>query len=143
MKSLLFVILFLSSGLAQAQKGNAVVSISYGDGRGQIKPLLAKAEMLGRYDEGSIRTFDVGLAGMMSKYASLQIGVSVINHRYLFTDFQFLNTQVAVSRSVNTLAFPIKLRFDILKYLFVSGGFLLNADLGKGQQTDVGVGIGA
>jgi hypothetical protein len=132
MKSILIVLLLLFAFLAQAQKGTTTISMSYGDGKGQIKPLLAKAEMLGRYSESTIRTFDVSLAGAVSTSTAIEIGVSVLNNQYQFTKFDFPDKQVSVNRSVNTLVFPIKLHVDIFKYFFISGGFLLNTDVGKG-----------
>lgn len=143
MKTLLIVLFLALPILAQAQKGTATFSISYGNGKGQIKPLMAKAEMLGRYDEGSVHTFDIGLAGMISKHTAIEIGISRLNHRYVFTKFDYPSLQQSETRSVNTVVFPIKLRVDILKYFFISGGFLLNAEVGKGRQIDLGVGIGA
>lgn len=138
------IVLFLSFAfLAQAQKGTVTFSISYGHGKGEIKPLMAKAEMSGRFDEGPVHSFDMSLAGMISKHTSVEIGVSTLNHRYLFTSFDYLNLQQSETRSVNTLIFPIKLRVDILKYFFIGGGFLLNAELGRARKLDLGVGIGA
>lgn len=128
--------------LARAQKGTATFSISYGDGKGQIKPMLAKAEMLGTYTEGPVRSYDVSLAGALSKSTALEIGISVLNHQYQFTKFDFPDKRISVNRSVNTLVFPIKLRVDILKYFFISGGFLLNTEVGQSDQVELGVGIG-
>lgn len=143
MKNILLTLSFILVGVfAQAQKGTTTVLLSYGDGKGQIKPLMAKAEMLGRYDEGDVRTFDVGLAGKVSKHTALEIGVSVLNHRYLFTTYE-PRFQKSENRSVNTLVFPIKLRVDILKYFFVGGGIFLSAELDRGYAVDLGVGIGA
>ncbi len=145
MKNIILTLLFILVGvIAQAQKGTTTFSISYGEGKGQIKPILAKAEMLGRYDEGDVRTFDVGLSGKVSKHTALEIGVSVLNHRYLFTTYE-PRFQKSENRSVNTLVFPIKLRVDILKYFFVGGGIFLSAELdrGRGRAVDLGVGIGA
>ena len=140
----LFIVLFLSLPfLARAQKGAATISASYGNGKGQIKPLLAKAEMLGTYSEGAIRTFDVGLAGSVSKSTAVEIGISVLNHQYQFTSYDFPNKRSTVNKSTSTLVFPIKLRVDILKYFFISGGFLLNTTTGQEKGLDVGVGIGA
>lgn len=142
----LFIVLFFSFAFlttAQAQKGTTTISISYGDGKGQIKPLMAKVEMSGRFDEGPVRSFDMSLAGMVSKHAAVEIGVSVLNHRYLFTKYDYPGPQQPETKVANTIIFPVKLRVDILKYLFISGGFLLNAELGKGHPVDLGFGIGA
>jgi hypothetical protein len=144
MKYIVMLLLLSYTISAQAQKGTTTFSVSYGDGKGQIRPLLAKAEMTGSYSEGTIRTFDFGLSGMLSDYAALEIGVSILNHRYQYTKYDFPNgLQSPVNKSVNTLVFPLKLKFDILKYFFVSGGILLNADLGVHDEIDIGFGIGA
>ena len=144
MKNILLTLSFILFGVfAEAQKGTTTFSLSYGKGKGQIKTLLAKADMLGRYDEGAIRSFDLGLAGMVSKHTAVEIGLSVLNHRYLFTKFDYPGLQQAETRSENTLVFPIKLRVDILKYFFVGGGFLLVTEFGSERPVDLGVSIGA
>ncbi|HTM98279.1 MAG TPA: hypothetical protein VL088_06035 [Pedobacter sp.] len=143
MKSIMICFFLSFAFFAQAQKGTTTFSVSYGDGKGIYKPILAKAEMLGTYTKGPIRTFDLSLVGAISKIASLEIGTSLLNHQYQFTEFTALGNLVTESRSINTLVFPIKLRFDILKYFFISGGFMLHTDVGEhGSDLDFGVGIG-
>ena len=136
------ILLFLSSSFfAQAQKGTTTFSISYGEGKGQRKAMLAKVEFLGFSSEGPTRTLDIGASGMISKHTSLAIGVSFLNHRYQYTPWDTPG-QTTFTKSVNTFVFPIKLQVDILRYLFISGGFLLNSEMG-GYRPDFGVSIGA
>lgn len=143
MKSLFILSLALLAFSVKAQKGTTTFSVSYGSGKGQLKPIMAKAEMTGRFDEGPIRSLEINLAGKVNKNATVEIGISVLNHRYLFTSFDYPGLQRSENRSANILLFPIRLRVDILKYFFISGGFLLNAEPGKSYQADLGVGIGA
>jgi len=143
MKNILIVFLLSFVFFAHAQKGSGTFSASYGIGKGQVKTQLAKAEMLGIYAEGDVRTFDLNLAGAISKSTAIEIGVRVLNHQYQFTSFDFSRKIVTENRSVNTMVFPIKLRVDILKYFFISGGILLSADIGRSRQVDLGAGIGA
>lgn len=143
MKYIFMLLLLAYTIFAQAQKGTTTFSISYGQGKGQIKPLAAKAEMSGSYSEGSIQAYGISLLGNISMHTALEIGVSLVNHRYQYTKFDFPGRQLPVDKSVNTLVFPIKLKIDILKYFFISGGFLLNANVGGHDEIDVGVGIGA
>ena len=138
----IFTLLLLSySFFVHAQKGTTTFSISYGEGKGQIKAMLAKVEFAGFSSEGPTRSFDIGASGMIGKHTSLDIGVSLLNHRYQYTSWDRPG-RTPVNKSVNTFVFPIKLKVDILKYLFISGGFLLNSDMG-GFSPDLGVSIGA
>ena len=142
MKNILLTLLFILVGVfAQAQKGTTTFSISYGEGKGQRKPILAKVDPSGLSSEGPIKTFEVGASGMIGKYTSLDIGVSLLNHRYQYTQLDRPG-RTPVDKSLNTFVFPIKLKVDILKYIFISGGILLNSDMG-GYQVDLGFGIGA
>lgn len=144
MKNILLTLSFILFGVfAQAQKGTTTFSLGYGKGKGQIKPLMAKAQMLGAHSEGDVRTFDVSLVGAVSKSTAIEIGLSLLNHRYQYRKFDFPVSNVLEDKSVYTLIFPIKVRFDILKYFFISGGFLLINDFDRGRQTDLGVSIGA
>ena len=142
MKSILIAFCLSFAFFARAQKGTTTVSISYGDGKGQIKPMLAKAQMNGSYSEGALQTFDIGLVGAVSKFAAIEIGLSLLNHHYQYRSFDPPST-VAVARVDNRLVFPIKLRFDILKYFFISGGILLSNNIGRSGGLDVGFGAGA
>jgi hypothetical protein len=144
MKYHLFILAFcLIPICVQAQKGATTMFFSYGDGKGQIKPMLAKADMSGSYTEGVIQTFNVGLVGAVSKSVAVEIGVSLLNHQYQYTEFAFPSKAFTEHRSDHRLVFPIKLRFDLLKYFFVSGGVLLSNNIGKDGGLDVGFGIGA
>lgn len=143
MKSLFILFFLLLAFSVSAQKGTTTFSVSYGDGKGQIKPIMAKAEMLGTYTEGGIRTLELSIVGALSKSTSLELGFSVLNHQYQFTDFNFPNKTATVNRSENSLVFPIKLRVDIFKYFFISGGILLSDEIGKEGPLDLGFGIGA
>ncbi len=136
------IIIFLCSGLvARAQKGTTTFSISYGDGKGQIKPILAKVDPAGLSSEGSIKTFEIGASGMIGNHAALDIGFSLLEHRYQYTPLDRPG-RTTVNKTLNTFVFPVKLKVDILKYLFISGGFLLISDMG-GYKMDLGFGIGA
>lgn len=89
-------------------------------------------------------TYDVNLVGAISKIASIEIGTTLLNHKYQYTAYDPLKPQIPENRSIHTLVFPVKLRFDILKYLFVSGGFMLHSDIGQqGSDLDLGFSIGA
>lgn len=142
MKYALLLLLLLAAYTVQAQKGNTTFSVSYGGGNGQRKPLLAKAELLGSSSEGPIRAFDVGAYRMIGKHVSLETGISLLNHKFKYTLWDQPG-RIPITRSVNTLILPIKLRVDILKYLFISTGVLLNTDLGEHDEVDIGFGIGA
>lgn len=139
----LFTVIFLCSALvSHAQRGTTTFSFSYGEGKGQRKPLLAKAELLGSSSEGPTRAFDVGAYRMIGKHVSLETGISLLNHKFQYTLLDQPG-RLPVNRSVNTLILPIKLKVDILKYLFISSGVLLNTDLGEQDEVDIGFGIGA
>ncbi len=142
---ILFTVLFPSFSIfTNAQKGSTTFLISHGEGNGQRKPIAAKAELNGYSSEGSIKTFDVGVSHMLGKHAALETGVTILNHHYQYTLFA-MPSQVLVDKSANTIIIPIKLKVDILKYFFVSGGFLLNRGIGTNDSNglDVGFGIGA
>ncbi len=142
---LIFTMLLLSfSFIVKAQSGSTTISISYGEGNGQRKPIAAKAELLGFSSKGSIKTFDIGASHMLGKHISLETGFTILNHHYQYTLYDQPG-RTPVDKSANTLLFPIKLKVDILKYLFISGGFLLNSSLGSKESNgiDVGFGIGA
>lgn len=142
---LLFTVLFLLlSLLVKAQIGSTTLSFSYGKGQGQRKPIAAKAELLGFSSKGSIKTFDVGASHMLGKHTSLETGVTILNHRYQYTLYDKPG-RTSVAKAANTLVIPIKLKVNILKYFFISGGFLLNSSLRSNDSNglDVGFGIGA
>lgn len=141
MKNIFLLLLLCSAYYARAQKGTTTFSISYGEGKGQIKAMLAKVEFLGFSSEGPTRTLDIGASGMIGKHAALDIGVSLLNHRYQYTLWDRPG-RTPVNKSTTIFVFPLKLKVDILRYLFISGGFLLNAEMGS-YRPDLGVSIGA
>jgi len=144
MPKLLIMPLLLLSLFVQAQKGTTAFSVSYGQGKGQIKPIAAKVQLLGNSSEGSIKTFEVGAYRMIGKHVALEIGASILNHRYQYTLLDEPGRK-PVYKSENTFVLPIKLRIAVLKYIFISGGFLLNEEFGEndGLGIDIGFGIGA
>lgn len=141
---LLFTILLLSfSLLVKAQNGSTTISISYGKGQGQRKPIAAKVELNGYSSEGSVKTFNVGVSHMLGKHTALETGVTILNHQYQYT-LSDNPTRTSVAKLANTLVLPVKLKVDLFKYFFISGGFLLNSSLGSNESNglDVGFGIG-
>ena len=130
MPKLLIMPLLLLSLFVQAQKGTTAFSVSYGQGKGQIKPIAAKVQLLGNSSEGSIKTFEVGAYRMIGKHVALEIGASILNHRYQYTLLDEPGRK-PVNKSENTFVLPIKLRVAVLKYIFISGGFLLNEEFGE------------
>lgn len=142
---ILFTILFLFFSLfVNAQRGSTTISISYGDGSGQRKEIGARAELLGYSSKGPIKTFDLGFSHQLGKFTTVETGVAILNHRYQYTLF-FVPNRIPVDKSVNTLIFPVKLKVDLFKYIFVSGGFVLNREIGANEsnELDFGFGIGA
>lgn len=133
MKRLLSVLFLLLAFSTYAQKGSTIFLISYREGEGQIKEILTKAETLSQYVHG--------LTGKASKSTAIEIGFSLLNHQYECTKFDMFSKITSVNQTVNALVFP-KLRFDILRYFFISSGFLLNADIDPIDDIDMGVSFG-
>lgn len=144
MNKLLTLLFLLISAFANAQKGTNTFMVSYGLGNGQIKPIAAKVELHAFSSEGTVRSFDIAASHMISNQAALEVGVTILNHRYQYRVIDKPG-QIPVDKSITKLVTPVKLKVDVLKYFFISGGFLLNWNLSTNEQhgVDVGFGIGA
>ncbi|KQC01516.1 hypothetical protein [Pedobacter sp. Hv1] len=134
----LFLIAF--SGLAQ-KKGANIYSISYGHGNGEIRPFAALAKSNGTNSKGPVNLFGLNYYGGIGKHAYIETGISLLTHRYTFKEFGSPEPKPIVNKSYNAFFIPFKIRFDIAKFFFISGG--LSADFNVKGGSSLGAGIGA
>ena len=144
MKYIYTLLLIMSPVLLIAQKGSQTFLVSYGFGNGQIKPILAMAKMSGSYAEGSVKTYGINFNEGIGKHASLETGIIALKHNYTYKEFRFPPVSTVSDQTKTSLIIPLKIKINILKYLFISGGMLLDVNLnGKGSTIGFGIGAGA
>ena len=142
MKNILLTLLFILFGVfAQAQKGTTTYSISYGEGNGQLRGVIAMAKRFDSTSEGPVKFFDFNYNIGKRKHAALETGISLLKHDFTYKLWDSGSMSSTVSeRSIYSLIVPLKLRTDILKYFFISGGFLAHINIEDGGQRTLGIG---
>ncbi|MES2651420.1 MAG: hypothetical protein V4663_06760 [Bacteroidota bacterium] len=143
MKKLLLALFLLFPVLAQAQRGRNSISVSYGTGRGQIKPILGTVSETTK--ASSIHALGLNYNVGINKCGIFETGAMLLRHTYQFSYSNAgpLGSQITNSKkNLTALVLPLKLRFDMLKYFFISGGPFIDVDITKGIKPSLGVGIG-
>lgn len=135
-------ILLLFPFFVFAQKGTQTYSVSYGFGDGKIRPIIAMAKMSGSYTAGNVKTFGINLNHGIGKHTTFETGFIALKHNYTYTEYHFPPEPVVADKTNTSIIIPLKLKIDILKYLFISGGMLADISL-NGEGTNLGFGIGA
>ncbi len=141
MKSIIILPLLLVAFLAKAQKGTNTYAISYGEGKGQIKGVIGMAKRFDSTSEGPVNFFDFSYTIGKRKHSGIETGVSLMKHDFTYSilDTKSFTTTIT-PRSIYSLIVPLKLRTDIFKYFFISGGFLAHINIGDGGIESLGIG---
>jgi len=141
---IIWIALFLLFALdAQAQKGTTTLSASYGIGNGTIRPIVGVAKMAGSYTKGDVDVLGINYNFGFKKHKSFETGFLFLRHNYTYTEFGFPGAISVTDKTNTSLLIPAKLRFNILKYFFISGGFLADINLANGDGHSLGLGVGA
>jgi hypothetical protein len=150
MRKLLTVFFMFFAFFAQAQEKRKGISVSYGRGEGNLFRLV-KVDGGSFNDHGkSLRTIGVSYSretGLKNLY--LEPGICYFTYRYKGVFTSYANKTWEEERTVKLISIPIKLRYEIGKYVFFNGGSYIDIDLateGRGwikEFTGIGVGIGA
>ncbi len=149
MKSIIILPLLLVAFLAKAQKGTNTYAISYGEGKGQIRSVLTMAKKFDSTSEGPVNFFDFSYTIGKRKHSAIETGVSLMKHDFTYSILDTKSPTVTITpRSIYALIVPLKLRTDILKYFFISGGLLGHINIGDGGieslgiESSLGIGLG-
>lgn len=142
MNKLLTLLFLLISVFANAQKGTNTFTISYGQGNGQIKPILSVAKMSGQYAKGDVSLFGFNYLIGTGKRNAIETGIIIQKHDFVYSDFSNPPNTIVTNNTNTSVILPLKLRFNILKYFFISGGMLADISL-SGEAHNLGLGIGA
>ena len=141
MKRIIILPLLLIACFVQAQKGTNTYAISYGEGYGQLRSVIAMAKRFDSTSEGPVSFYDFNYNIGKRKHAALETGISLLKHDFTYRLWDSGSMSSTVSeRSIYSLIVPLKLRTDILKYFFISGGFLAHLNIEDGGQKTLGIG---
>lgn len=151
MRILIIVPLLLVAFFVHAQKGTTTYAIGYGEGNGQIRGILGMAKRFDSTSEGAVNYFDFNYTRGRRKHSALETGISLLKHDFTYRNWdQTGGTSTVSERSMYTLIVPVKFRFYVLKYFFISSGLLAHINvkdegthtLGIGSSIGIGVGGG-
>lgn len=131
------------TALAQKQKTRTFV-ISYGHGKGKIAPALAVTKASGANSSGPLKLIELNFYQSIGRHSYIETGISFLDHQYTFTKFDY-TPQPAIKQFYRAIYIPLKIRFDVAKYFFISGGLSTEFKTSKGSKDGnaLGAGIGA
>jgi hypothetical protein len=117
--------------------------INYGQGNGQIKPILSVAKMSGQYAKGDVSLLGFNYLIGTGKHNAFETGIIIQKHDFVYSYFGNPPNTIITDNTITSVILPLKLRFNILKYFFISGGMLADISLnGEGHKLGFGIGAG-
>jgi hypothetical protein len=142
MKRILIALLLCYSSCCFAQ----TLSFSYGIGKWDYiqDKGLQDGPMI---NERSFNSYGINFKKETAKNLFLGLGINYGNYRYTFINETYIEDfELSTSiQQINLLSFPIQLRYEPNKYIFIDGGAVIDFNLRKRYDyySGIGVNIGA
>jgi hypothetical protein len=151
MKYLFVLPLILLSIFCQGQEKINSIGINYGIGGGSIGNSHSRNAVGGVGNDGkSVAIIGISYWHGFNQKIQLETGVQYLKHNYtIHYPFFPQNTKSPTDHALKLISVPIKVKYDIWKYIFFSGGLYVDIDISKsaryayiGNFSGIGAGAG-
>ena len=149
MKKLTIIALLFATFLCKAQE-RKIIALNYGGGNGRISfgKFSAQDGALLSTNSKSLNTFGFTYLNETVKNLFLETGINSFTYQYTLTAVGYgIDIPQVSNHKTSLISIPIKLRYEVGKYVFFNGGLNTDIDISEKDRNSVsdfsGIGAGA